>query len=246
MERVLVSRRVGWISNAIIGGFVATVGTVVGLLVAYAVAIGLSQTVGGVVGSWFVGLTHNLITQAAQNAIATALILHFSVGLVWAVVYVAYFEPHLQGPGWRKGMEFSLVPWFLSLAVFFPLIGGGFFGLSLGAGPLPIVGNLVLHLLYGAILGEIYALGDLRITADDWFSARDTAANAGAEHGVAVGVIAGGVVGAILAFFAGVILSASGSVLVPPWLLTLAGLGVGMFVGSLIGSFLGLGDELGA
>lgn len=246
MEQALIRRRVGWISSAIIGGFVATVGTVVGLLIAYAAALGLGQAIGGVVGSWFVGLTHNLITQTAQNAVATALILHFSFGLVWAAIYAAYFEPRLQGPGWRKGMEFSLVPWFLSLAVFFPVVGGGFFGLALGAGPLPIVGNLVLHLIYGAILGEVYSLGDLRITPDDWYTPRDTAANAGAEHGVAVGVIAGGVVGAIIAFFAGVVLAAGGSTLVPPWLLTLTGLGLGMFVGSLIGSFLGLGEELGS
>src|SRR5690349_14124111 len=106
MDHALVQRRVGWISNAIIAGFVATIGTVVGLLIAYAIAIGLGQAIGGVVGSWFVGLTHNLITQTAQNAIAPALILHFSFGLVWAAIYVAYFEPRLQGPGWRKGMEF--------------------------------------------------------------------------------------------------------------------------------------------
>ena len=53
-------------------------------------------------------------------------------------------------------MEFALLPWLVSLVIFMPLLGGGILGLSLGAGPLPIVGNLVLHALYGAVLGVVW------------------------------------------------------------------------------------------
>lgn len=56
---------------------------------------------------------------------------------------------------------FSLIPWAFSLVVFLPLVGGGFLGLGLGAGPLPILGNLLLHAVYGVTLGSVLGLEDV-------------------------------------------------------------------------------------
>ena len=42
------------------------------------------------------------------------------------------------------------------MIIFLPLAGGGLLGLGLGAGPLPILGNLLVHLVYGVTLGFLY------------------------------------------------------------------------------------------
>ena len=92
-------------------------------------------------------------------------------------------------------MQFALVPWLLSLVVFLPLMGGGVLGMSVGAGPLPIVGNLILHLVYGAVLGGAYAEA-----AEDWLD--DTEVDhlnaAAAERGAAIGLVAGLVPGLVV------------------------------------------------
>ena len=74
-------------------------------------------------------------------------------------------------------MLFSIIPWFLSLVVFFPIVGAGFFGADLDAGPLPAIGNLILHLIYGAVLGSMYtvpdrSLADSERTTDEWHDDR--------------------------------------------------------------------------
>ncbi len=44
---------------------------------------------------------------------------------------------------------------------------GGFFGLGIGAGPLPIIGNLILHLVYGATLGTLYGPAGRVVVGDE-------------------------------------------------------------------------------
>ncbi len=122
------------------------------------------------------------------------------MGLVLALVYARYAEPRLTGPSWWRGMIFSLVPWLLSLVIFLPLMGGGLLGMDIGAGPLPILGNLILHLVYGAVLGSSYAEA-----AEDWLDDTDVdrgnaaSAERGAAIGLAAGLIPGFIVGWLIA-----------------------------------------------
>ena len=82
-------------------------------------------------------------------------------GVCWALLYTVV-EPRLRGSSARRGVTFALIPALFSLVVVLPLLGGGLFGLALGAGPLPTIGNLLLHAVYGAILGVVYGpVGDL-------------------------------------------------------------------------------------
>src|SRR6185295_7625937 len=111
------------------------------------------------------------------------------------------FEPRLRSnPGWQAGALFSLLPFFLSVVLFLPLSGAGFFGSNLGAGPLPLIGNLVLHLIYGAVLGAGYSA-----SAEQTESAADASSEAivssqtlvRAESNAAVGIFVGVVLGAL-------------------------------------------------
>ncbi|HYI14944.1 MAG TPA: hypothetical protein VEX37_06115, partial [Thermomicrobiales bacterium] len=123
------------------------------------------------------------------------------------------------------------VPWLLSLVVFFPAVGGGLFGSDLGAGPLPAIGNLVLHLIFGAILGAVFAIPEVSTDALDSRAARSQ--NDGTAIGLVVGLTVGLVVGATVAALAASDVNDGVNI-------TLACGGVGILVGGLVGSFAGV------
>lgn len=222
-----------WKYSAILAGFVGTVAAGLALLVGYGLAAALAQALPGPIGGWFGALTQNPTTQMVTDRLALALLLHFGVGIALGVVYAAFVEPRLEGPGWRRGVVFSLVPWVLSLVLFLPLVGGGLLGLGLGAGPLPILGNLILHLIYGAVLGWVYARSAVELARTDPAS---VAANVGAERGVAFGVVGGTLAGAVLGYIAGVVWDGVGSV----QLAMLVGATLGATFGGFVGSYFGL------
>src|SRR5262249_21954888 len=141
---------------ALLAGFVASVAMVIAFAAAFVAALVLSGVPVPVLAGWFAGLTHNQLIDVAAPNLYAATAIFFAGGLLWALLYALVLEPRLHGPAWRRGIEFAVLPWLVSLLIFIPLLGGGFLGLSLGAGPLPIIGNLILHVLYGAVLGVVW------------------------------------------------------------------------------------------
>ncbi len=80
---------------------------------------------------------------------------HFIIGAVgWGVIYT-WIRKILPGPAVVKGLIFGVLAWLVMMIVFMPVAGHGFFGLSLGiAAP---VATFALHLVFGAVLGAVYA-----------------------------------------------------------------------------------------
>jgi len=158
---------------------------------------------------WVQALTNNQVLDLATGSVCAAGAVHLTVGVLWAVVYAYYFEPRLPGAGWLRGLVFAFIPWVLSLVVFMPVVGGGFLGFALGAGPLPIIGNVILHTIYGMSLGAVYGpLGD--IAADEFPNAGvvdepEVVAQyeRAAARGIVAGAIGGFVVGIVLLALAG-------------------------------------------
>jgi len=149
------------LSRSLLAGFLASVAMVMAFALAFVAALILGSMPLGMVSDWCRGLTSNALIDVARPNLYAALGVFFAGGLIWAVLYGVFAEPRLSGSAWEQGVMFALVPCVFSLVVFLPLVGGGFLGMSLGAGPLPIVGNLVLHLVYGAVLGLVYGpVGD--------------------------------------------------------------------------------------
>jgi hypothetical protein len=229
-----------WLAHAVIAGFCATVVMLVVALNAYGICAILAHN-DPTHRSWIGALSVNPVTSAAHNFLYGSLALHLAVGLAWAVAYAAWFEPRLSGSGWWRGLKFSLLPWLLSLVVFLPAVGAGFLGLSLGAGPLPIIGNLILHLAYGATLGVVYApLGDMLPNAQ--FDRAEVMALGGSEVLAAKGLLIGLTLG-LLCGIAGLYVSrleAWNMILGLPvaWYLlstTAAGGSLGLLIGSLMG-----------
>jgi hypothetical protein len=246
-EAVSSQARADWLPRAITSGFVAAVAMLFTFMVAYAVAYGLGQRdFAEPIQGWFYGLTHNALTNLAGSNLYAVAGLHFLVAMVWAAAYGYYAEPRLPGPGWIRGVSFSLLTWLVSILVALPLGGGGILGAALGAGPLPVLGNLVLHFAYGATLGAVYGpLGD--VPADS-LSARgptdDFETTRRGEVGTAVGIVAGLVAGLIISLVIALLLNTRpGSPIlgIPEAAFVLACTVLGGAFGALLGSLAGLG-----
>ncbi|MGH2707380.1 MAG: DUF6789 family protein, partial [Actinomycetota bacterium] len=226
------------LSRALVSGFVATGAMTVVLVFAYGAAslVGSPGADTPVLLRWMWGLANNAVTEETQTGFPIAVALHFGAGVVFALVYALLAEPRLSGPGWRRGMVFSLALWVLSLLAFLPAVGGGFLGLRLGAGPLPILGNLVLHLTYGAVLGLAYASERLQTESGQTVNRQELAILAHNERAMAVGIVAGTVVGGVVGWLGGGILLPASQ----PLVATVIGAIFGSVAGAFIGSFAGL------
>jgi len=233
-------QRASWITRAVVAGFFATAIATGVLLLAYAFAllVGSNSASAPIFQHWLWGLAHNVVTDDVATALPLALFIHLAAGIGWAVIYAGLVEPRLPGPGWERGLLFAPIPAILSLVVFLPIVGAGFLGLALGAGLLPVVGNVVLHLVYGTVLGAFYSpatvtfLGDKAMPtepADVWILRQE-------DLTLAIGIVGGFVGGALL----GVVIQFLATGTGPTLAAALFGAIIGVALGALIGSYLGL------
>lgn len=232
----------GRVLRAILPGFVATglVTVIIALAYVSAGALGSSDPQAHALLRWMWGLANNPVTEETQTTFPIVVMLHFAAGLAGAVIYALVVEPRLKGPALRRGILFSLVLWVLSLVAFLPAVGGGLLGLGLGAGPLPIVGNLILHLIYGATLGQLYGpAGDHFQTESGEGNVAERSVLARVERTMALGVIAGLVLGGAAGLLSNVLFGLGGGIAVA----TLLGAIAGSVAGSFLGSFLSLSSE---
>lgn len=181
---------------------------------------------------WLVNLTHNRLIDAGLNDVYLAAGIYVLGGVLWAMLYTVV-EPRLRGAPWLRGVTFAMIPALVSLVVVLPLLGAGPFGLALGAGPLPTIGNILLHAVYGAILGVVYGpMGDLDASTLERPAASQSRAGS-FERLAAVLLVGGLLVGGLAGLAAS---TAGGSTVI------LAGEAVGGVVisGALLGAAIGL------
>src|SRR5215212_8358398 len=187
--------REDWLRAGVLAGFLGTFAMTIVLVAAYWLASTIGSADGGVIQRWCWALVNNPVAERTADGVLLAIGANLAMGLLLALVYARYVEPRLRGANWWKGTQFAVIPWLLSLIIFLPLMGGGLLGMNIGAGPLPILGNLILHLVYGAVLGSAYAEA-----AEDWLDDTDVdrVNAASAERGAAIGLMAGLVPGLIV------------------------------------------------
>ncbi|MGB3306812.1 MAG: DUF6789 family protein [Thermomicrobiales bacterium] len=225
--------RTDWLRASLIAGFIATFSMTICLAVAYAAANAIGDASGNTVQRWFAALSENELTRKVGDRFFVGMILNLVMGLIWAMIYARFAEPRLSGPGWRRGVVFSILPFILAVAVFFPIAGIGFLGSGISAGALPVIGSLILHLVYGAVLGALYAI-DLRAglsTADG-----ESEAAEGSERGAVAGIV----VGIILGYIGGWIVGPGMADLASRPVIGIAGALSGAAIGILIGSLIGM------
>lgn len=233
------SQRADWFRASLLSGFVATFAMTATVTLGYGIAKGIGEPGGNTIQRWAAGLTDNRLTSDISDRFLLVMLANLVFGLTWALSYARLIGPVIQRAGWRSGALFSIIPWILSVCVFFPIAGAGFLGSDLDAGPFPVIGNLIVHLVFGAVLGSMYGI-EMEAGLDDTRSDRYAAATA--ERGAAIGLAAGGVLGAI----GGWLLADQFDRLATQPVIAIAGALSGAAVGALLGSFAGMADESNA
>jgi len=226
--------------DSILSGFIATFVLSAATFGAYGIARAFGDRAGNQFERWLYNLSHNTIINSTHNSLALAIGLDLLVGIGWGIVYGFVIDRRLDGPGWRNGMLFALIPWLISIFIFFPVMNAGVLGLDLHAGPLPVIGNLILHLIYGAVLGWAFGFPMVKRLGDN---AIDQRHNQLAEQWGVIGLLIGIPVGAIIGWIAGPSMDSFAG---RPVIALLAAL-IGAMAGLCLGTFGGLelaGEEM--
>jgi membrane protein DedA with SNARE-associated domain len=147
------------LETAMLAGFLATVGMGLGVnLALYALsALGARGPETALV-RLVRAAAEQYADGSAPRMVAQLALLVFLLNLLWALLYAWLAEGRLPGPLWAEGLLSSLVPLAFSAFVLLPALGGGMLGLGLGAGAVPLIGELFRHALFGLGLGAWYAL----------------------------------------------------------------------------------------
>jgi len=138
-----------WLKAAIIGALAALV---MFLLMFAAIQSGMAP--------FNVPPSAAFLVKLGLPAMPLALIVHFGYGIVWSIILVAVFK-HRTSIG--RGIGLAMALWLIMMLIYSPIIGWGLFGaadtsnlpakLQLGSTVKYIVASLVLHLIYGGIIG---------------------------------------------------------------------------------------------
>ncbi|MBI3194178.1 MAG: DUF2938 family protein [Ignavibacteriae bacterium] len=86
-------------------------------------------------------------------------IAHFMIGSVLAIIYVYVFSNKLPGGNAVRGILFGLIPWLAAQLMVNPMMGAGMFASNTPAPVAMVMGSLMGHIVYGAVLGTIYGTG---------------------------------------------------------------------------------------
>jgi hypothetical protein len=98
-----------------------------------------------------------LLTSMGTISTASAWMDHFIVGVViWGLLFAVYDGVAIRPAYWLKGIIVGVFGWLMMMVAFMPLAGAGFFGAKIGIAS--VAGLLVLHLIYGVVLGATYGL----------------------------------------------------------------------------------------
>jgi uncharacterized membrane protein YagU involved in acid resistance len=124
------------------GGIIATAAMT--LLMLVAPMMGLPKMPIGEMLAGFMGIP-----------VALGWIAHFMIGVVLAAVYVFILKDRLSGKSVVKGLLFALIPFFMAQIIVMPMMGAGLFSMSTGTPIMMVMGSLIGHLVYGAVLGAV-------------------------------------------------------------------------------------------
>jgi uncharacterized membrane protein YagU involved in acid resistance len=138
-------------TRAIVAGLIAT--AVMTALLVWAPIVGLPKLAIGELLSTWLAVSVALLRVGA----AGGWLIHAAVGVVLALIYAAYFAPRLPGGPVARGIVYGFLVFLVAQLAFMPTVGAGVF--SRGDVPM-LVGSLIGHVVYGALVGRIY--GDPR------------------------------------------------------------------------------------
>lgn len=137
------------VSKGILAGFIATI--VLSVLMVLKSVMGMMPQVNAI--KMLTGMGHGMMGMPATPVVGW--VIHFIIGtIVWGILFALLIKAIPGGSATVKGLVFGTAAWVLMMVIPMPMAGAGLFGLKLGIGA-PIA-TLILHLVYGAVLGAVY------------------------------------------------------------------------------------------
>jgi uncharacterized membrane protein YagU involved in acid resistance len=134
-------------TRAVATGVIATASMTALLLIEP--AVGLPEIAIGQLLSTSLSLT----TAHSSLGPAVGWLVHFAVGILWAVVYAGLVMVRLPGSALVRGLLYGFLVFLLAQALLLPIVGAGFFS---GGDTSMLAGSLLGHLVYGSVLGWVY------------------------------------------------------------------------------------------
>lgn len=95
-----------------------------------------------------------MLSMMMGVSLAVAWMLHFGIGAMWGVLYALGYRLIPGGSAVAKGLLFGAGAWLLMMVMVMPMAGAGLFGMKMGL-MAPMM-TLVVHLIFGAVLGLVY------------------------------------------------------------------------------------------
>lgn len=96
-----------------------------------------------------------MISGMMHTSRAVGWLVHFMVGtVVYGLAFLWIFSGLWPDAYWLSGPVLGAVGWLIAMVMMMPMAGNGVFGMKLGA-MVPVM-SLVMHLVFGAILGWTY------------------------------------------------------------------------------------------
>ena len=107
-----------------------------------------------------------MLSSMMKTAPLVGWIIHFMIGmLAWGLGFVGVIRILPGSTDISKGISFGIAAWILMMLMVMPLAGAGIFGLNMGL--MAPVMTLMLHVIYGAVLGFVYRkLGSQKIAVE--------------------------------------------------------------------------------
>lgn len=129
--------------SGIVAGFIATV--VLSILMVIKKNMGVEPALNPVSDIMqFLGTTNMIVGWVG----------HFILGsVVWGIIFVI-IKNILPGKYWWRGILYGIILWLVMMVIYMPVMGWGFFAMKLGGKA--VVMTLVLHVIYGFVLGLVY------------------------------------------------------------------------------------------
>ena len=95
-----------------------------------------------------------MLSSMMGVSMAAAWMAHFGIGAMWGALFALAYRVIPGGTAVVKGMLLLTGAWLLMMVMVMPMAGAGLFGMHMGL-MAPMM-TLVLHLVFGAVLGLVY------------------------------------------------------------------------------------------
>ncbi len=86
--------------------------------------------------------------------------MHFVVGIVLTAIYASIFADKISGSYTVRGIIFAMIPFVIAQSMMMPMMGNGFWSSASEVQMMAIMGSLIGHVVFGAVLGAVYAKGE--------------------------------------------------------------------------------------